>query len=214
MAALQAFPSISEAEFAEACQALESRALDRLDGTDWLSVRWSGEDLFIKQRRRAMDSGQDGRNENPDEARSEENMDNVEDACPETLVPNRHGFDSFSIDFSVTLSPTYCVPVLWFSRQPNADEKAFSLEQVYSQLVPHTLHAPLQSVGVMGGISTAHHPISDRPTFFIHPCNTQEALSVLRSDHALTPEGYLILWLGLVGTSVGLHVPSKIFETE
>lgn len=56
-----------------------------------------------------------------------------------------------------------------------------------------------------------HHPISDQPAYFIHPCNTPEALSVLKPERALTPEDYLLLWLGLVGTSVGLYVPSALF---
>jgi len=48
---LEAFPSIKEGEFAEACRALESRCHDALDGTDWLSVNWTGEELVIKQSR-------------------------------------------------------------------------------------------------------------------------------------------------------------------
>lgn len=48
---IQTFPSITEDEFQEACKALEDRSADRLDDTDWLSVRWSGKELIIKQRR-------------------------------------------------------------------------------------------------------------------------------------------------------------------
>lgn len=56
-----------------------------------------------------------------------------------------------------------------------------------------------------------HHPISDQPAYFIHPCNTPEALSVLKPERDLSPEEYLLLWLGLIGTSVGLYVPSALF---
>lgn len=55
-----------------------------------------------------------------------------------------------------------------------------------------------------------HHPISDSPAFFIHPCNTPEALSVLANGVELVPEDYLILWLGLIGSAVSLHIPSKL----
>lgn len=48
---MQAFPSISVPEFADACTALETRSADRLGGTDWLSVKWTGSELLIKQRR-------------------------------------------------------------------------------------------------------------------------------------------------------------------
>jgi len=51
MARLQAFPSISVPEFADACRAIEERSADRLSGTDWLSVKWTGSELLIRQRR-------------------------------------------------------------------------------------------------------------------------------------------------------------------
>lgn len=57
-----------------------------------------------------------------------------------------------------------------------------------------------------------HHPISDQPAYFIHPCNTPEALSVLKPNKRFTPEDYLVLCLGLIGSSVGLHIPSKLFD--
>lgn len=46
--------------------------------------------------------------------------------------------------------------------------------------------------------------------FFVHPCNTPEALSHLNTGIPLNPEDYLFLWLGLMGSSVGLYVPSKL----
>ncbi|EXJ78529.1 hypothetical protein A1O1_08930 [Capronia coronata CBS 617.96] len=215
MATLDAFPSITESEFVKACRALEMRSLDRLDGTDWTSIRWSGDELVIKQRRRVNDGDREVCNGNPkEEDGDEENMDPIEEACHDTLVRGRDDFGALTIDFSITLSPTYCVPVLWFSCPPIVDGKVFSLDQVYRILVPLAFQQSLRSVGVMGGISMAHHPVSDHPAFFVHPCNTHEALSALCTDKSLTPERYLILWLGLIGSSVGLHIPSKLFETD
>jgi ubiquitin-like-conjugating enzyme ATG10 len=56
------------------------------------------------------------------------------------------------------------------------------------------------------------HPITDLPSFFVHPCNTHEALIAARDTMAvgMTEEEYLLLWLGIVGSAVGLHVPSKL----
>ena len=64
-------------------------------------------------------------------------------------------------------------------------------------------HAPLL-------ISKQHHPISDLPAFFIHPCNTAEALREVGLHKDVGPEEYILLWLGLIGTGVNLHVPSKL----
>ncbi|KAK5286857.1 hypothetical protein LTR43_009736 [Exophiala xenobiotica] len=223
MASLETFPSISDAEFQAACQALEDRCFDKLNGTDWLSVRWTrGGELVIKERRPIKNSSPTRPKNNKENKRLEdEDEENVEDGSgsdnPDIIL--RHNdvdpdSDSLVIHFSITLSPTYRVPVLWFwCQQPQA--RSLHLEQIYDLLVPRTSQAPLRGVGVMGGISMAYHPISDQPAYFIHPCNTPEALSVLKPNDckSFTPEDYLVLWLGLIGSSVGLHIPSKLFDT-
>lgn len=54
-----------------------------------------------------------------------------------------------------------------------------------------------------------NHPISDIPTFFVHPCNTADALrDVADPTHTPNTDTYLLLWLGLVGRCVNLQVPS------
>ena len=45
------YPSIDPEEFAIACAAFEERCHDSLDGTSWLSVKWTGQDLQIRQTR-------------------------------------------------------------------------------------------------------------------------------------------------------------------
>ncbi|KAL2402841.1 hypothetical protein ABEF93_005185 [Exophiala dermatitidis] len=219
MATLQAFPSLTRPEFSQACKALEDRCADGLDGTDWLSVRWTGEELLIKQNRKIQSLQHQENNNNPSNGQnpSEDDVEPIEDAevFSETFVPPKDQCQSLTVDFSITLSPTYYVPVLWFSCQaPSSGGKPLRIEQVYDWLVPHRFRMSLGNVGVMGGISMAHHPVWDRPAFFIHPCNTHEALSVLRSDTPLTPETYLVLWIGLVGSAVGLHVPSRLVGAE
>jgi hypothetical protein len=57
---------------------------------------------------------------------------------------------------------------------------------------------------------TQNHPISDLPAFFIHPCNTAEALEETCQDRSCSPEVYLLVWFGLIGPSVNLYVPSQL----
>ena len=54
-----------------------------------------------------------------------------------------------------------------------------------------------------------YHPVSDLPSFFVHPCNTHEAILAIH-DASVSPVAYLLLWIGLIGAPVGLHVPSKL----
>ncbi|KAK5247571.1 hypothetical protein LTS06_007266 [Exophiala xenobiotica] len=163
MASLETFPSISDAEFQAACQALEDRCFDKLNGTDWLSVRWTrGGELVIKERRPIKNSSPTRPKNNKENKRLEdEDEENVEDGSgsdnPDIIL--RHNdvdpdSDPLVIHFSITLSPTYRVPVLWFwCQQPQA--RGLNLEQIYDLLVPRTSQAPLRGVGVLGGISMA-----------------------------------------------------------
>jgi hypothetical protein len=82
MASLQAFPSLTEHEFVDACMALEARSADKLDDTDWLSVHWTGKELLIKQKRRSHSStGADSDND-----KEEECQDLMEDLCHNDTV--------------------------------------------------------------------------------------------------------------------------------
>lgn len=71
MASLLAFPSITPEEFSQACEALESRSEDRLAGTDWLSVRWTGEELLIKEIRKLRGNDRASDEESGSEAEDE-----------------------------------------------------------------------------------------------------------------------------------------------
>ncbi|KAL6243853.1 hypothetical protein RBB50_009287 [Rhinocladiella similis] len=196
MASIQAFPAITEPEFRAACKALEDRCFDKLNDTDWLSVQCTDDELRIKQRRIIRNTGVN--REYEDEMHE---VVEAETASRDNVVDSKDNTSCLDMNFSIILSPTYSVPVLWFSCRPVPGQAGLNLDQVYDLLVPSALQEPLRTVGVMGGISMAHHPISDQPAYFIHPCNTPEALSVLKPERALTPEDYLLLWLGLVGTS-------------
>ncbi|KAJ4548167.1 hypothetical protein HRR76_000777 [Exophiala dermatitidis] len=99
-------------------------------------------------------------NNNPsnDQNPSEDDVEPIEDAeaFSETFVPPKDQCQSLTVDFSITLSPTYYVPVLWFScHTPSSGDKPLSIEHVYDWLVPHRFRMSLGNVGVMGGISMA-----------------------------------------------------------
>ncbi|KAG7007199.1 hypothetical protein G7Y79_00011g030970 [Physcia stellaris] len=133
-----------------------------------------------------------------------------------------------SVAYSIIHSPTYQVPVLYFSfRNLPSTYNPNSLDTVYQLLAPKETRQDLESFGVMGAISMAvstsntsqpstktdvklqNHPITDFPCFFIHPCNTAEAMGELLRGRAVGAFEYLLIWLGLVGSCVGLFVPKE-----
>lgn len=82
--------------------------------------------------------------------------------------------------------------------------------QVYEYLVPGAFSAQVRDVGVVGAVSMTEHPVTGLPTFFVHPCRTQDAMRDVLTDLKADDEKYLVLWLGLVGGAVGLNVPTEL----
>lgn len=70
----------------------------------------------------------------------------------------------------------------------------------------------MKDIGVLGAIGRANHPVNSLPCFWVHPCNTAEAMSEILSSltHEVSPEQYLMIWLGLVGSAVGLTLPKEM----
>ncbi|KAG5290230.1 autophagy-related protein Atg10 [Histoplasma ohiense] len=140
-----------------------------------------------------------------------------DDNDPEELI--RQACTNLQVEYNIMLSPTYQVPILYFflhdtkndSSGMSAKSPDRHLDLIYNRIVPAPYRSELKSVGILGGLSIGHHPISDLPVYFVHPCNTPDALrDIAGSKPEVTAETYLLLWLGLVGNCVGLHVPSKI----
>ena len=63
--------------------------------------------------------------------------------------------DTITVDFSVIWSPTYQVPVLWFSLQQLPRHGLSGLDAVYQYLVPDLQKSGVRQVGILGGVSMA-----------------------------------------------------------
>jgi Autophagocytosis associated protein, active-site domain len=59
------------------------------------------------------------------------------------------------VDFSIALSPTYQVPVLWFTPNQLLLNGPWGLDTVYQYLVPTLQKDQVRQVGILGGISMA-----------------------------------------------------------
>ncbi|OKP08578.1 hypothetical protein PENSUB_5565 [Penicillium subrubescens] len=121
---------------------------------------------------------------------------------------------TLQIDYDIVLSPTYQVPVLYFVLRWHNHQGPVGLDAVYQYVVPEQYKQQLQNVGVMGGISFGYHPESGAPAFFVHPCNTADAMAQVADGQSVTTGTYLLVWLGLVGQSVNLHVPREMVVSD
>ncbi|KAF3937644.1 hypothetical protein ABW19_dt0209927 [Dactylella cylindrospora] len=142
----------------------------------------------------------------------------IEDDDPESLTlqdlaspPTDPSPPTHQVHYHILLSPIYSVPVLYFNihpLSPSPQPPIHTLDAIYTLLVPPPTrsHAALslESTGIQGGISQSHHPILQTAWWFVHPCNTADALREWGGD--LTVERYLSVWIGLVGAVVGLEL--------
>ena len=60
---------------------------------------------------------------------------------------------SLSLEYSIVLSPTYCVPVLYFTLREGSSPSPASIDKVLRYLVPKTLQSVVSDTGILGAIS-------------------------------------------------------------
>ncbi|KAK5173393.1 uncharacterized protein LTR77_002074 [Saxophila tyrrhenica] len=204
--------SISYQDFEEACEVLCKA---------WNNASGNGEEVMILQScglkhihiAKPVDKKEDHREANEDEYGEDlERVVNEEDA--EALIRTSHDKQGPTALYDIVHSPSYQVAVLYVQLRdhtkgiPNGMP---SPDEMYDALVPAAYRAQLEAVGVMGALSMTEHPISGMPTYFIHPCRTAEAMNdLMKCKGAAKPAEYILLWLGLVGPSVGLTVPVDV----
>ncbi|KAL2215662.1 hypothetical protein M432DRAFT_138980 [Thermoascus aurantiacus ATCC 26904] len=210
---LSEFPFLTATEFLSACRAFVDRvhACGSLEHLGWSSVRLLQQPnrSILKVTKSIGQSGTPGNdNAPPDRGEDRESqMDKLEEDDNEALIRRPSPGSRFEVEYDIILSPTYHVPVLYFVLRNAPRDGPAGIEAVYRYLVPHQYKTELKSVGVMGGISMGYHPESGVPAYFVHPCNTADAMKDIGGGRDITPETYLLMWLGLVGNCVNLHVP-------
>lgn len=121
-----------------------------------------------------------------------------------------------SVEYHILPSTSYRVPVLYFFLHNLPPSILQSIDFVYEKLVPKHLQSGVRNAGVMGGISMTNHPLTDIPCFWVHPCNSAEAMQNILGGikGEVSPVKYMILWIGIVGSVVGLSLPKEIFSAR
>ncbi|KAH8633730.1 hypothetical protein IG631_12365 [Alternaria alternata] len=61
--------------------------------------------------------------------------------------------------------------------------------------------------------SIQDHPATNRPVFFIHPCQTAGVMEA-SLDRNVTADEYLMIWIGAMGKTVGLDVPLQLARPD
>ena len=112
---------------------------------------------------------------------------------------------SFEWRFSIVYSDTWRVPVLYFTVQ-DASGNPCPRDQVLSMLP-----AASQQQDKWDFISYDEHPITGTPSYFLHPCQTQDLLELLH--HGEKQSSTLLLsWLSMILPAIGFNLSSKTFQ--
>lgn len=115
--------------------------------------------------------------------------------------------------FSIVYSETWQSPVLYFRVQNKDGSLISSREDIVQLLKP--IHHQNQVQDSWDFVSYDEHPVDGMPSFFLHPCQTNNRMTQLVRCIAgdILPSGLLLLiWMSLIFPAVGLVIPSRVFD--
>lgn len=135
-----------------------------------------------------------------------ESGDLIEEEDPESLPPRQeHGENNVQVEYNILYSPAYRLPVLYFTPlQPLDSEALFSL----------LLGASGSDRTWDGTVTQGENPRNGEAWWFVHPCQTGEAMAEWRevlvgsgTEREAGEKGaqYLAIWLGIVGSVAGMR---------
>ncbi|SCV71961.1 BQ2448_4655 [Microbotryum intermedium] len=126
-----------------------------------------------------------------------------------------------TLNLHVCWSPTYLVPVLYFTAHKQNGAPLQLLELFNSTVFQHIYYAATQSsfepvprpltsesadlLPPAPFISQADHPTLGIPTWFLHPCNTQAVIQEVLCGEQDSLASYFNTWLMVVGSVVDLR---------
>ncbi|KAF2854799.1 hypothetical protein T440DRAFT_464937 [Plenodomus tracheiphilus IPT5] len=221
---LSTVPHLTNSEFDEACVTLQRKFEERRNPV-WISVDiiHQNETNFLRITK-ALETKPTTRNiESNDEL--EGVSDNGELELDEELSEtDSEVFTSPSptplIHFDIILSPTYLVPTLYIHISDPLHRYPPTMSTLNTYLIPPEYRGQTDGVGVMGGVTIGDHPVTGRPVFYIHPCQTAGVMEeVLKGrmgteEEEVTADEYLVMWIGALGGCVGLGVPLNLVGDE
>jgi ubiquitin-like-conjugating enzyme ATG10 len=91
--------------------------------------------------------------------------------------------------YNILYSPTYRLPVLYWTA-----DTPMTAEEIKDIFNPKT-----------GIISQGEHLLHGEPWWFVHPCNTGEAMLSVHELVAGNEDRYLSVWLGFIKDAAGLR---------
>ncbi|KAL5121955.1 hypothetical protein ACEQ8H_000171 [Pleosporales sp. CAS-2024a] len=208
---LAAFPHLTPHEFDQACSGLCQRYRRPGAGqSGWQSVHMvqSLDTKYLsitKELQLREELEHDDQDHGQEAVLADEDDEEALDA-PRRLAPLVH--------YHVLLSPVYRVPVLYVSITDAHHRYPPTMATLYEHLMPEHFKAQAENAGLLGGVTIHDHPVTNRPVFFIHPCQTATVMEAAVGKTQVTAEHYLLIWMGALAQCVGLNVPLQLMRHD
>ncbi|KAI4744595.1 hypothetical protein E4T50_05039 [Aureobasidium sp. EXF-12298] len=191
MVKVSAFPFLTADEFIEACTHVQPLLSDSaLLADDFACLR------VTRRLAAALVVNADG------QEHADSHFETPEDHDEEAIIKYSQNGSFVTVHYDILLSPSYRVPVVYMTASPPLPVSHF-----FDLVVPHHFRDAMRETGVMGALSMTDHPLTGMPAYFVHPCSTADTMCATKSGD-IHVQDYMLLWLGIVGASVGLHVSS------
>ncbi|KAG9626641.1 hypothetical protein KCU61_g8158, partial [Aureobasidium melanogenum] len=188
---VSAFPFLTADEFIEACTYVQPLLSD--------SALLADDSACLRVTRRlaaALVVNADG------QEHVDSHFETPEDHDEEAIIKYSQNGSFVTVHYDILLSPSYRVPVVYMTASP-----PLPVSQFFDLVVPHHFRDAMRETGVMGALSMTDHPLTGMPAYFVHPCRTADTMCATKSGD-IHVQDYMLLWLGIVGASVGLNVSS------
>ncbi|KAF2199814.1 hypothetical protein GQ43DRAFT_375335 [Delitschia confertaspora ATCC 74209] len=161
---ISSFPSISSTEFEEACYQLENKFANKKHlQNDWLSVNvvQNHDTKYLRitrvlanKKSQKSDPWEKCESESLEEEEEEEpDPEEFEEDDAEALRHRPSDTDEAVLEYDIILSPSYQVPVLYFSIKDPLFRYPLTTETLYEYIIPEHFRRQISDVGVIGGIT-------------------------------------------------------------
>ncbi|BFZ64374.1 hypothetical protein YB2330_005517 [Saitoella coloradoensis] len=199
---ISSYPSLTTPEFKQTCLHLQSQFLSGGVASTWHSPRrspWSTttseEAGYLSIRVYRTTDHDDDDDDDDDDDLEDDLEDNIDDPGLALAHPTSNVTPTTITDYHILLSPTYRIPTLYFR-------------------LSSPISAPAPATLLSGSpVSIVEHPLLGGTWWMVHPCMTGDAMmDVLDIDTGIGVEEYMSVWMGVVGSVVGLGIPLPLLR--